>query len=68
MQVHYDRALTLCNSLAWAEMFIVFATVMRRFHTELFDTTRKEVDPKTDAFVPLPESDKGVRVLVKGAK
>jgi hypothetical protein len=55
----------LTHSLAQAEMHLSLATIFRRFDTELFDTNRKDVDPKKDFFVPVPESSNGVRVLVR---
>jgi cytochrome P450 len=42
----------LTHSLAQAEMHLALATIFRRFDTELFDTNRKDVDPKKDFFVP----------------
>jgi hypothetical protein len=39
---------------------------MGRKPVELFETTRKDVDPKHDFFIPSPDlSSKGVRVIVK---
>ena len=56
----------MCDcSLAWAEMYLTLAAVLRRFDCELFDTTRKEVDPAFACFVPFAESTKGVWVKVK---
>ena len=53
-------------SLAQAELHLPLATVFRRFDTELFETTRKDVDPKHDFFIPTPDLDsKGVRVMVR---
>lgn len=52
-------------SLAQAEMHLALATIFRRFDTELFETSRKDVDPKKDFFVPVPESPNGVRVMVR---
>jgi hypothetical protein len=46
-------------------MHLALATMFRRFDTELFDTNRKDVDPKKDFFVPVPESPNGVRVFVR---
>lgn len=57
--------LTFTLSLAQAEMHLTLATIFRRFDTELFKTSRREVDPKKDFFVPVPESRNGVRVLVR---
>jgi hypothetical protein len=46
-------------------MFLSLAAVFRRFDMELFDTTRKDVDPRYDHFVPAPETTKGVRVVFR---
>ena len=54
-----------CFSLAWAEMYLTLAAVIHRFDMELYDTSRRDVDPKIDHFVPFPETDRGVRVLVR---
>jgi hypothetical protein len=46
-------------------MHLALATVFHRFNTELFETSRKDVDPKKDFFIPVPEAPNGVRVLVR---
>lgn len=52
--------------LAYAELYLMLATMFRQFRFELYETTRKAVDPKIDYFVPKPEhGTMGVRVLVK---
>ena len=52
--------------LAKAEIYLTLATVFHRFDMELFETTRADVDPKRDYFVPgLKGKSEGVRVLVK---
>lgn len=51
-------------NLALCEINTALATLIRRFDFELFDTDRRDVDYKYDYFVPVPETDKGVRVEV----
>lgn len=62
--------LTLCLRFAWAEMVIAFATIIRRFDLELYDTTReRDVDYVGDFFLGAhhPESP-GIRVKVVGLR
>ena len=55
-----------CYSLAYAELYLIFAAIFGQFDLELYETTHKDVDPVIDYFVPKPYHDsKGVRVLVK---
>jgi hypothetical protein len=57
---------TRSSSLARAELHLTLATVFHRFDMKLYETTRKDVDPKHDYFVATPEmGSKGVRVIVK---
>ena len=52
-------------SLAYAEMRLTLATVLRRFEMENFETTKKDVQIARDYFVGVPEpGSKGVRVTV----
>ncbi|KAJ9611203.1 hypothetical protein H2200_004386 [Cladophialophora chaetospira] len=52
--------------LAYAELFLMLAAVFGQFDLELYQTTRKDVDPVIDYFIPKPDADsKGVRVLVE---
>ena len=52
--------------LAYAELYIALGTIFRRFRLELHETTRRDVDPKIDYFIPKPEHGSlGVRVLVE---
>lgn len=53
-------------SFAYAELYVVLATVFRRFELELFDTIReRDVDYKFDCFLGRPSVEgKGVRVKV----
>ena len=55
------------NSLAYAELYLTLANLIRRFDFELFETTIEDVEPVCDAFMPMPKIDsKGVRVFVQG--
>ena len=52
--------------LAYADLFIGLATMMRRVKLELYETTRMDVDCTRDRLVPRPpKSSLGVRVIVK---
>lgn len=54
--------------LAYADIYLMLATLMRRFDLELFETTRDDVDFRYDWMVPHARLDsKGVRVLVNVA-
>lgn len=51
--------------MAYAEIYITLAMILRRFKLELYETTAEDVKPACDAFNPFPlASSKGVRVLV----
>lgn len=57
--------LNICR-LAKAELYLTLANVFHQFDMKLFETTRADVDPKRDCFVPgLEEESKGVRVLIR---
>ena len=60
--------LTVFASLAYAELYILFALVFRWFDLELFDTIReRDIDVKVGGPAAEPCNDaKGVRVIVKG--
>lgn len=54
-------------ALAWAELYIVLATVFRRVDMELYNTGRDAVAMEHDYFIPFPKKGtKGVRVLIGG--
>lgn len=55
-------------SLAYAEVYMALAAVIRTFgdRLELFETTAEDVEIYHDVFVPVPKAgSKGIRVLVK---
>lgn len=53
------------ESLAYAELYLTLAAIVRRFHLELFETDFSDIEAVFDAVMPLPKADtEGVRVLV----
>jgi cytochrome P450 len=66
--VNFSKGTRACLgiNLAYAEIYLTLAAVLRRFDLELFETTREDVDMVHDFFIPMARLDsKGVRVLVK---
>lgn len=57
-------------NLAYAELYLTFAHVFRRFEMELFEMKReRDIDMKYDFFVPSPSKESlGLRVLITGLK
>ena len=54
------------DSLAYAEMYLALAAIFGQFELQLYQTTKKDIWPQHDYFVPKPEEgSKGVRVTVK---
>ena len=54
-------------SLAYAELFLTIAIIVRRFELELFETTGKDIAFARDFGTPFPdEGNYSVKVLVKG--
>ncbi|UQC77065.1 cytochrome P450 [Colletotrichum lupini] len=53
-------------NLAWAEMYVALAKVLRRFDLELYDVIReRDIDHYRDCFLGEPRDDKkGVRVKI----
>ncbi|ODM14270.1 hypothetical protein SI65_10325 [Aspergillus cristatus] len=67
--VIFSRGSRICQglNLAYAELFIVLATLMRRFDMELYETTKKDIEFVRDFATPYPESGNfKVKVLVTG--
>ena len=57
--------LTSSPSLAYLEIYIVLAQIIRRFSLELYETDASDVELAHDFFLPSPKLDsKGVRVKV----
>ncbi|EDN92795.1 hypothetical protein SS1G_08659 [Sclerotinia sclerotiorum 1980 UF-70] len=56
-------------NLAYAELFLTTAYILKRFDFELYGTTKKDVEIKRDHFVGAPAAgSKGIRVIVKDDK
>ena len=55
------------SSLAYAELHIAIAAVIRRFgyRMSLFETTTDNVELAKDFFVPWPRGEKRVQVLIE---
>jgi cytochrome P450 len=54
-------------NLAYCELFVALAAVLRRFDIGLWDTEERDVRMDRDGMVPAPrEGSRGVRVVVKG--
>lgn len=67
--VAFNRGTRMCIGmhLAWAESYLMLASVVRRCELELFETEWKDVGFLQDFFVPHSGPDaRGLRVLVKG--
>jgi hypothetical protein len=57
------------HSLAYAEIYLTIAFVLRRFELQLFEIGREDVDIARDCFVAKPKlGSKGVRVRVVGER
>lgn len=66
--VPFSRGSRACIGmhLAYMELFIALATVIRRHEFEIFETDRSDVDFVNDLVRPMPKwGSKGVRVMVK---
>lgn len=67
--VNFGRGSRSClgMNLAYAEMYITLATIVRRFDMELFETGMEDVKMVHDFFVAAPRlNSKGVRIKVIG--
>ncbi|KAH6677138.1 putative cytochrome P450 [Halenospora varia] len=63
----FGRGPRMCagQNLAYAELYLTLAAIVRRFHLELFETDFSDIEAVFDAVMPLPKADtEGVRVLV----
>lgn len=59
--------LTCDTSLAYAELYLILSTLVRRFDLELYETTKKNIDFARDFGTPYPEEGNfSVRVMVTG--
>lgn len=52
-------------SLAWAEMYIVVAALVRRLDFELIGAGPKDVDCASDQFIVGTEDQTGIKAIVK---
>lgn len=61
-----SMSLTALNSLAYAELYLVSAHIIRRFDMRLYNVIReRDVDTLRDAFIGLPSREsKGVRIAI----
>ena len=69
--VAFSKGTRACQgvNLAYAELYLTFAAVFRRFDLELYDTTRADVEVVHDFFVGVPRLDSnGIRVKVRPGK
>jgi cytochrome P450 len=65
--VSFSKGTRMCvgQHLAWAELYIALATVVRRCDFVIHDTQLEDVSFVRDMFVPQPRAgSKGLRVLV----
>ena len=54
------------HSLAWAELYIMIASVCSRFTLEVYETTREDVDIHSDMLIAEPKRyANGVRFRIK---
>ncbi|MCJ1438149.1 hypothetical protein MMC27_007536 [Xylographa pallens] len=54
------------QNLAYAELYLSLAAIVRRFDIELHETSYQDIEAVCDALFPMPKEDtKGVRILVK---
>ena len=57
----------MCDSFAYAELYLTIATVFRRVDLKLFETQRDDITIVRDAFIGYPKKgSSGVRVKVGG--
>lgn len=58
-------SLTILRSLAYAELYLTLAAIVRRFTLSLYETDYSDIQAVCDAMMPLPKAEsKGVRVMV----
>ncbi|KAF1975673.1 cytochrome P450, partial [Bimuria novae-zelandiae CBS 107.79] len=63
----FGRGSRMCagQNLAYTELYLALATIVRRFTLNLFETDYSDIEAVCDAVFPMPKADtKGVRVLV----
>ena len=61
----YTKLISYHSSLAYAELYLTLATIVRRFDLENFETTVDDVRIAYDYFVGVPKLDsQGIRAIV----
>ncbi|KAF2652803.1 cytochrome P450 [Lophiostoma macrostomum CBS 122681] len=63
----FGRGTRMCagQNLAYAELYLTFAAIVRKFELALYDTDFSDIEAVCDATMPMPKADtKGVRVFV----
>lgn len=66
--VPFSKGTRMCLGmhLAWAEIYMVLATLLRSYSFSLFETAREDIEMAHDFFDPSPKLDsRGLRVVVK---
>ncbi|KAG0651719.1 Cytochrome P450 monooxygenase [Hyphodiscus hymeniophilus] len=65
--VAFSRGTRQClgMNLAWAEMYLLLATVFRRFEMRLWETDGRCAELETDFFLPRMSDREGVKVMIK---
>lgn len=51
LEISYQR----CYSLAWAELYIMMASICTRVTLEVYETTREDVDIYSDMLIAEPK-------------
>lgn len=54
------------SSLAYAQLYITLAAIIRRFDLQLFETSLADVEPSNDGIVALAKEGSKVQMLVLG--
>lgn len=66
--VPFSKGTRMClgQHLAYAEIYLVSATLIRRYDMQLFEVSHDDIEMKHDFFDPYPKLDsKGLRVIMK---
>lgn len=54
------------DSLAYAQLYVTLAAVIRRSELDLFETSLADIEPCHDGIVALPRENSKVQMLVLG--
>jgi hypothetical protein len=52
-------------SLAWAELYLILARIVKNYEFDFVDTTAEDVDPYSDQFIIGTKGKAGVRVIAR---